>query len=63
MHMHEMIEAKEAAVRSDGAAAFLNGATLQSCPHSPYTREAELWRRSFANAQFGAQMKQTRTSP
>lgn len=63
MNMHEMIEAREAAVRSGGAAAFLSGATLQTCPHLPHTREAELWRRSFANAQFGAQMKQTRTSP
>lgn len=63
MEMHEMIEVRETAVRSDGAAAFIKGAALASCPHAPHTREAELWRRSFANAQFGAQMTQTRISP
>jgi hypothetical protein len=60
MEKHEIIEMRETAVRSDGAAAFAQGAALKSCPHAPHTREAELWRRGFANAQFGAQASQHR---
>lgn len=60
MEKHELIEKMETAVRGDGAAAFVKGVALASCPHAPHTREAELWRRGFANAQFGAQASQQR---
>lgn len=60
MEMHEIIDKREAAVRGEGAAAFAQGAAMKSCPHAPHTREAELWRRGFANAQFGAQASQQR---
>lgn len=57
MEMHEVVEKRETEVRATGAAAFTQGAKINSCPHAAHTREAELWRRGFANAQFGAQME------
>lgn len=59
METHVAINQKEAELRQSGQQAFASGRAVHDCPHPPYTREAELWRRGFANACFGAQMAQS----
>jgi hypothetical protein len=56
MELHHLVAQRENDARVAGQRAFDEGKTLADCPHRPHTREADLWRRSFANAQFGAQM-------
>lgn len=57
MELHEHIAAREHDVRLAGQRAHDEGKRLKDCPHRPHTREADLWRRGYANAQFGAQMQ------
>lgn len=56
MELHQRVEQLEHAVRVAGERAFGAGQRMTDCPHRSHTREAELWRRGFANAQLGAQM-------
>lgn len=57
MELHELVAAREAECRDAGQRAFESGQRLEDCPHRAHTREAELWRRGYANAQFGAQIQ------
>jgi hypothetical protein len=56
MEPHERMAQLEAQARSQGEQAFHAGRRITDCPHREHTREAELWRRAFANARLGAQM-------
>lgn len=56
MHVHEIVAQRENDIRGAGQRAFEEGKTIADCPHRAHTREADLWRRGFANALFGAQM-------
>jgi hypothetical protein len=56
MQLHVIIAEREEQARLEGQRAFEDGKTVDQCPHRSHTREADLWRRGFANAQFGAQM-------
>lgn len=58
MELHERVAALEHDARLAGQQAFAEGKHLNDCPHRPHTREADLWRRGFANAQYGALMAQ-----
>lgn len=57
MELHDLIAQRESGVREAGQRAFAEGKRVEDCPHRSHTREADLWRRGFANAQFGAQMR------
>lgn len=61
MELHERVAELEHDARVAGQQAFAEGKRLDDCPHRSHTREAELWKRGFANARYGAQMAQTRT--
>lgn len=56
MELHQRVEQLESAARAAGERAFAAGQRIVDCPHRPHTREADLWRRGFANALFGSQM-------
>lgn len=58
MELHDLLAARESDMRVAGQRAFDEGKRIDDCPHRPHTREAELWKRGFANARFGAQMAQ-----
>lgn len=57
MELHDLVAARESEVRNAGQRAFEAGQLIGDCPHRPHTREADLWRRGFANARFGAQIE------
>jgi ribosome modulation factor len=57
MELHEQIAEIESRARQGGEQAFAAGKRMADCPHQQHTREAELWRRGFANARFGAQQR------
>lgn len=61
MELHNRVADLEHAARVAGQQAFGEGKAINDCPHRPHTREAELWKRGFANARYGAQLAQTRT--
>lgn len=60
MEKHEQIAQAEDDIRHEGELAFMKGDSIEHCPHRSHTRPAELWRRGFANAQFGAQASKQR---
>jgi hypothetical protein len=57
MELHELVAQRESEMREAGQRAFEEGKGIGDCPHRNHTREADLWRRGFANALFGAQLK------
>lgn len=61
MELHRLVAERENDARVAGQRAFDEGKRIEDCPHRPHTREAELWKRGFANARYGAQLAQTRT--
>jgi hypothetical protein len=58
MELHHLVAERENDIRLAGQRAFDEGKRIDDCPHRPHTREADLWRRGFANAQYGALMAQ-----